>query len=352
VEIDVLGEPYERRVIDLGRDDEGPVVATLVSRRAERSDGRAVLYVHGFVDYFFQTHLADFFVARGWDFHAIDLRKYGRSLLPHQTPNFCRDVSEYFPELDAAAEIIGARTLLVNGHSTGGLIAALWAHARRDAGIIDGLFLNSPFFDFNAPWVERRPLLKAISVVGARTPYRIMPFSLTEVYGQTIHADHRGEWTYDLTWKPIKAFPIRAGWLRAIARGQEQLRAGLAISAPVLVAASTRSFRGKKWHEDSTTADSVLDVEHMARYAPRLGRHVTLVRFDGGLHDLTLSGPAVRQQVFSEVGRWVDAFVTPAPDAAVAAGRTPEEAVAAAPPGGLAEAGATTPRAATPEDPG
>ena len=104
MEIDVLGEPYERRVIDLGRDDEGPVVATLVSRRAARSDGRAVLYVHGFVDYFFQTHLADFFVDRGWDFHAIDLRKYGRSLLPHQTPNFCRDVSEYFPELDAAAE--------------------------------------------------------------------------------------------------------------------------------------------------------------------------------------------------------------------------------------------------------
>ncbi len=86
VEIDVLGKPYERRVIDLGHDDEGPLIATLVSRRAERPTGRAVLYVHGFVDYFFQTHLADFYVERGWDFHAIDLRRYGRSLLPHQTP--------------------------------------------------------------------------------------------------------------------------------------------------------------------------------------------------------------------------------------------------------------------------
>jgi len=372
VEIDLLGEPYERRVIDLGRDDEGPVIATVVSRRAERSEGRAVLYVHGVVDYFFQTHLADFFVDRGWDFHAIDLRKYGRSLLPHQTPNFCRDVSEYFPELDAAAELIGAKTLLVNGHSTGGLIAAMWAHARRADGIVDGLFLNSPFFDFNARWVERRPLLKAISALARRTPYRIMPFALNEVYGQSIHAEHNGEWTYDLTWKPTKGFPIRAGWLAAIGRAQRQLRAGLAIPAPILVACSTRSYRGSKWREDSMTADSVLDVEHIARYAPRLGSHVTVVRFDGGMHDLTLSGPAVREQVFSEVGRWVDAFLTPAasanpPNAALASaappsaapatasaaadGTRPEVAEAAAPvvPAG---ASATTPPAATPADPG
>jgi alpha-beta hydrolase superfamily lysophospholipase len=350
VEIDVLGEPYERRVIDLGRDDEGPVIATLVSRRAEQSDGRAVLYIHGFVDYFFQTHLADFFVDRGWDFHAIDLRKYGRSLLPHQTPNFCRDVSEYFPELDAAAEIIGARTLLVNGHSTGGLIAAHWAHARRSTGIVDGLFLNSPCFDFNARWVERRPLLKAIGALGRRQPYRIVPFALNEVYGQSIHSDHKGEWTYNLEWKPIQAFPIRAGWLRAIGRAQQQLRAGLAIPAPILVAASTRSFRGKIWHDDCLTADAVLDVEHIATYAPRLGSHVTVVRFDGGRHDLTLSGPAVREQVFSEVGRWVDAFVTPPPPvtgADAADGTTPGAAAPAGVPAGPADAAATTARPAT-----
>ena len=97
MEPDVLGPPYERRTIDLGSDDEGPVVATLVRRLAERRTGRAVLYVHGFVDYFFQTHLADFFAERGWDFYALDLRKYGRSLLAHQTPNFCRDLERLLP---------------------------------------------------------------------------------------------------------------------------------------------------------------------------------------------------------------------------------------------------------------
>ncbi|PZM92891.1 MAG: lysophospholipase, partial [Actinobacteria bacterium] len=103
MERDILGEPFERETIDLGRDDEGPVVATLVRRRADTATDRAVLYVHGFCDYFFQRHLAEHFAARGWHFYALDLRKYGRSLLPHQTPNFCRDISDYYPELDTAA---------------------------------------------------------------------------------------------------------------------------------------------------------------------------------------------------------------------------------------------------------
>lgn len=317
VEPDVLGPPYERQTIDLGTDEEGPAVATLVRRRAERPTGRAVLYVHGFVDYFFQTHVADFFAEHGWDFYALDLRKYGRSLLPHQTPNFCRDLSEYFPELDTAAKIIradeGHDTLLAMGHSTGGLIVSLWANARREAGLVDGIVLNSPFFDINAPWLVRRPLAAAVSRLGRRTPHRILPFGLGTVYGESLHADHRGEWRYDLAWKPLAGFPVRAGWINAIRAGQRQLRAGLDIGVPVLLACSTRSYRGTKWHESATLADAVLDVEHMVRWAPRLGPHVTLARFDGGLHDLTLSGPAVREKVFAEVGRWAEGFLGAGP---------------------------------------
>ncbi|MDG4764340.1 alpha/beta hydrolase [Solwaraspora sp. WMMD406] len=315
---DILGPPYEQQVIELDPDDEGPVVATLIRRRADRPSGRAVLYLHGFVDYFFQTHLADHFVRGGWDFYALDLRKYGRSLLPHQTPNFCRDISDYFPELDAAARIIreqdGNETLLVNGHSTGGLIASIWAHARADQGLApDGLFLNSPFFDINAPWLMRRPVAAAVCRVAARTPYRVVRVGLSHVYGQSVHASHRGEWNYDLAWKPLGGFPVRVGWLTAIRRAQKQLRHGLHISAPILLACSTRSFRSLRWHDAATLADAVLDVEHMARWAPRLGRHVTLVRIDGGMHDLTLSRQPARDQVFSELDRWLRAYFTSEP---------------------------------------
>ena len=313
METDVLGHPYERHTIDLGTDDEGPVVATLIRRRGETPSRRAVLYVHGFVDYFFQTHLADFFVERDWDFYALDLRKYGRSLLPHQTPNFCRSLTDYYPELDEAARIIrevdGHDVLLVAGHSTGGLITSLWSHSRSGQGIVNGLFLNSPFFDFNAPWFVRRPLVGAVGRTSGRSPYRIVPMGVAGLYGQSLHAEHRGEWTYDLQWKPLRGFPVRTGWLEAIRRGQRRLRAGLTIDAPVLLACSTRTFRGSRWHEGIRLADAVLDVEHMVRWAPRLGHRITIARFDGGMHDLTLSGPDVRTRVFQELGRWVDAFV-------------------------------------------
>lgn len=330
----MLGAPYECQTIDLGEDDEGPVLATLVRRRADRPTGRAVLYVHGFVDYFFQTHLADFYVARGWDFYALDLRKYGRSLLPHQTPNFCRDLSDYFPELDAAARLVrevdGHDTLLVNGHSTGGLIAVTWAHARRETDVLDGIFLNSPFFDFNTPWLLRRPLMAAVCRLEKRAPYRIVPAGVSTVYGQSLHAEHRGEWRYNLDWKPLGGFPVRIGWLAAIRRAQSALRSGLDIRVPILLACSTRTFRGTTWHDSAALADAVLDVEHMVRWAPRLGRHVTLARFDGGKHDLTLSGTAVREQVFAELGRWVDAFVNP-PGAPAVADTGPRPDLAAVP---------------------
>jgi alpha-beta hydrolase superfamily lysophospholipase len=319
VQTDVLGPPYERHTIDLGQDDEGSVVATLVRRRAQAPSRRAVLYVHGFVDYFFQTHLAEFFVERGWDFYALDLRKYGRSLLAHQTPNFCRSLTDYYPELDEATRIIRAEDghdqLLVAGHSTGGLITSLWAHSRSGQGLIDGLFLNSPFFDFNAPWFVRRPLVTSVGRTSGRSPYRIVPMSGLGLYGQSLHSEHKGEWTYDLEWKPLRGFPVRTGWLEAVRRGQRRLRAGLSIDVPVLLACSTRSFRGKRWQEGIRLADAVLDVEHMVRWAPRLGRHITIARFDGGMHDLTLSGEKVRTEVFHELGRWADGFL-PAPAAA------------------------------------
>lgn len=311
METDLLGEPYERHTIDLGHDAEGPVTATLVRRRSTQPTGAAVLYVHGFVDYFFQTHLADFYTERGYDFYALDLRKYGRSLHPHQTPNHCLSIDEYYAELDEAVRIIreddGHDRLLVNGHSFGGLITSLWAHDRRDDGLVDALFLNSPFLDLNTPWVLREVVTPAATRVGRVRPGIRLP-GLNDVYGRSIHGRHFGEWEYDLAWKPLQGFPVRAGWLGGVRRGQLRVRAGLDIRVPILVACSAVSYKRTRWGEAARTADAVLDVTQIARWAPNLGRCVTLVRIEGGLHDLTLSAEPARKQTFAEMGRWLSAY--------------------------------------------
>jgi alpha-beta hydrolase superfamily lysophospholipase len=288
------------------------VVATLVRRRAPRATSRAVLWVHGWSDYFFQAHVADFFVSQGLDFYALDLRKYGRSLLAHQTPNFCRSLTEYVPELDEAARIIrsedGHETLLVAAHSTGGLITALWAHRRRAARLVDAVFLNSPFFDLNVPALLRGQASSTAEWLGRHRPYRVLPLPRFLVYGHTLHVDHHGEWSYDLAWKPIGGFPIRYGWLAAIRAGQRRLHAGLSIEVPILVACSGRSARPRTWLELAGRVDTVLNVADIVRWAPQLGRHVTVIRVNGGLHDLTLSAPPVRTAFFSELERWIAAY--------------------------------------------
>lgn len=53
---------------------------------------------------------------------------------PSQTPSRMSGVSDHFPELDAALEFIvaeGHDHLVLNAHSTGGLIAMLWLRYRK-----------------------------------------------------------------------------------------------------------------------------------------------------------------------------------------------------------------------------
>lgn len=312
--VDVLGKPYYAETLDLPPDDEGEVVATLVRRKAGRRRTRkAVLHLHGFCDYFFQTAAADFWVSRGYDFYALDLRKYGRSLREHQTPNFARDLAEYHPEIDLAFERITGRDrhdhVVLSGHSTGGLIGALWAESREPR--LAGMFLNAPWLDMHGSFLLRTAGTRAIDQIGARRPYQEIPRSVSGLYARSIHRDHDGEWDFDPAWKPLQSWPVYAGWLRAVRRGHATVHKGLSLRLPVLVMTSTQSLFPKAWEPAVDSSDIVLDVAQIARWSVKLSRHVSLVRVEGALHDVTLSRAAVRATVFDEVGRWLDAYVEP-----------------------------------------
>jgi alpha-beta hydrolase superfamily lysophospholipase len=317
VQPDVLGPGWTARTLPLRPDHEGEVVATLVHRE---SDGiaptrGAVLYLHGYVDYFFQRHLGDVWAEHGFDFYALDLRKYGRSLRPWQTANDVTDLRTYLEELNLAARLIrevdGHRTLVVMGHSTGGLLASLWAHAQRGRGVVDGLVLNSPWFDLNRSWYHRVVLTRIIDVVGGVAP-RLVVGHVAVHYGQSLHTESGGPWEYDLAWKPHHGFPARAGFIRTVRRGHARLARGLDIDCPVLVCCAERSGPHDRWHPDLARTDSVLDVEQIVARAPGLGSDVTIVRVPDGVHDLALSGPDARARFFAEMLGWVDEHLPPA----------------------------------------
>lgn len=296
---------YVKTTLPLPAEDDGELAATLVRALHEgEPHRRAVLYLHGYVDFFFQTHLAEAFVAADFEFFALDLRRYGRSLRPGNVPCQFRLVDEYFTELDWAIESIRARgidEIHLVAHSTGALIGSIYRKRGKQRSALTSLCLNSPFFEFRANSVERAALA-VVRKIGEKSPRFPAPVGLHEVYGKTLHASHSGEWTYDLTKKPLGGFGITAGWLAAISRAHAELQAGLDLDCPVLVLHSTSSHvPGRSVTERDQRGDTVLDVAHMVKFAPQLGSHVTVFAVKDGLHDLVLSAEPVRRQVIERM---------------------------------------------------
>ena len=317
---DVLGADFEATTLALSAlppsaGPGGEDVATLVRHRAPNSFSlgsakRAMLYVHGFNDYFFQRHVAEHFAARGYAFYAVDLRGYGRSLREDQLPNYVTNLDYHFEEINKAIQFIredGYDQLTLLGHSTGGLISAMWAHRHRGHRMLDALVLNSPWLDLAENWFLRTVGTEAVDLLGQMRPQFVVRNSIEHAYGMSLHRDWHGEWDYNLVWKPHENFPVRAGWIRAVRRYHAILHRGLNVSVPVLVLHSARSLANpKKWSPEAASSDTVLNVAHMEYWAPQIGKHVSVETIDGGLHDLFLSAQPVREYALNAVDIWLD----------------------------------------------
>ncbi len=346
---DVLGGSFHSLTLPLEPDDEGPRIATLVAHEpddalpgdhqapadvslpgdepspavttplagAPGGTGRvrAVLYLHGFSDYFLHAELAGALHAQGWAFFALDLHKYGRSLLPGQTPGFVTSLEEYDADLEAGIHALEGRLreragapvvvdLVLMGHSMGGLTAALWA--ARNPGRLTALVLNSPWLDLQGSALLRTAALGILDTVSRRRPKARIPLPELGFYFRNISDTRDGEWSIDPAWRPEAGFPIRVGWLGAVLAGHARLAHGVSIEAPILVVCSSASTISATWSEEMRHTDSILDVTSMVRRAAELGDSVTIRRLPDALHDVFLSRAEVRQEATATVLRWLD----------------------------------------------
>ena len=311
---------YWQRTLPLGPDPhgEGDLVATLVRRGEAGSARHAVVALHGYTDYFFNTELADRFAARGFAFYALDLHKCGRSRQDGQTPHFTTDLTNYDAELDQALGIVGADTggaaVCMYGHSAGGLIVTLWLDRlrKRDAlGNIDGLVLNSPFFDLHGPAILRSAPTSAALLALARWRKLRVIRRPTPVggYGATLHRDFAGDFDYNLDWKPLGGFPITLGWINAIRRGQTRLHRGLDVGVPNLILRSDHSVPEAPNPEVIQRGDAVLDVAQIARWAGCVGNRTTIAPITDAKHDVFLSLPEPRTAAYRELDAWLDHYL-------------------------------------------
>jgi alpha-beta hydrolase superfamily lysophospholipase len=315
-------------------DGEGDLVATLVRRgEPDPSATRAVLLVHGFTDYFFNTEQADHFAARGFAVYALDQHKCGRSWREGQTPHFTTDLARYDTELDRALDLIAETSpadVLIYGHSTGGLIVALWLDRMRRRGDIarrriKGLVLNSPWLDLQGPAILRSaPTGAAIRALSRINKKRVLRAPAEGGYGATLHKEYGGEFDYNLAWKPIGGFPVTFGWLHAIRRAQTTLHRGLDVGVPNLILRSDRSVRevtDPAKVDEIQRGDAVLDVKQIARWAGCIGNRSTIIPIVDAKHDVFLSVPESRHAAYAELDRWLDWYLAESPDVETQSGR-------------------------------
>ena len=302
-------------------DGEGDLFATLVRPSNPAPSPRAVLALHGYTDYFFNTELADHFAAAGWRFYGLDSHRCGRSWRKGQTPHFTTDLARYDRELEWAMAVIGAENptaaKVVYGHSTGGLVVSLWLDRVRERGDtaamgVAGLVLNSPFLDLNGPAILRaRATSSAIGAVSKVSKTRVVRGSGSGGYGQTLHRQYHGEFDYNLQWKPVGGFPVTVGWIHAIRRGQAKLHRGLDIGVPNLVLRSDHSVAETAETDVLQRGDAVLDVSHIARWAGCLGNRTTSVPIKDAKHDVFLSLTEPRAAAYAELDRWLEQLALP-----------------------------------------
>lgn len=318
---DFLGPEYQQREIPLGPDPdgEGAVTATLVRHESSvyrETAKQAIIYVHGYTDYFFHTEIAEFFAERGIAFYALDLRKCGRAHQPGQSAHYVSDLALYDTDLESALEIVHeeapAAKVAFFAHSTGGLIVPLWLDRmnERPGGVerlgINGLILNSPWFDLQGSALVRELGTPAMRLLSRFIPTQALPLGDTGAYGRSIHASEEGHWTFDTDLKPVSGFPIRIGWFNAIRRGHAALHRGLDIGVPSLVMRSSRSISTRTVVPKSMTSDTVLDVRQIAKWAGCLGNAVTSVPIRDAMHDVFLSRDDVREKAYAVMGDWID----------------------------------------------
>lgn len=322
---DSVLEGYQQATVHLGEDAEGEIVATFVRKDPSkltlqerwrrwhfsvRGHRLAIMYVHGWNDYFYRRHASEYWESLGIPFYAVDLRKFGRSYRPYQTPGYIEDLHEYRLEFNALRDQIvkeqgkDVRILMI-AHSQGGLSASLWVNAEHPHHV-EALALNSPWLELQGNRMFRllsTPVVQMYRLRGGKT---VMPMRDPGFYARCIKRSTGGEWDYlDHPLNPGVEFLTRAGWMQAIYNGQDEIAKNLDIQIPVLVCTSDKSMMLQStWDEGMREADSVLDITAIRQAALHLGDVVALATIRGGLHDLSMSKPDARRKYFRIVTMW------------------------------------------------
>ncbi|RBP80061.1 alpha/beta hydrolase [Marinomonas rhizomae] len=314
---DLLGADFRARTFSFA----GPktqVHTTLIHHLGNPNATKAILYVHGYTDYFFQTGLAEHFVDLGYRFYALDLQGYGRSIRPSTPPNWCESIEQYGQDLDIALATIkqdGVDQVVILGHSTGGLVVSTYlaqpyalsereSHYNKAFPKVIGLMLNSPFLALPFPPAVLNFVSWPVRILVSLLPFSYLRAKKINIYSKSLHTIYGGEWDYRLDWKPSQGFDLSFHWLREVIVAQRHL-ANQRLDIPTLMCHSKISTIGKVTIEETQQGDGVLDVDSMQQAAKNTFTNLTKTSIPQGFHDLYLSHQPARSAYLAAMTDWL-----------------------------------------------
>ena len=315
---DLLGADFLARTFSFA----GPktqVHTTLIHHIGNSDATKAILYVHGYTDYFFQPGLAEHFVDLGYRFYALDLQGYGRSIRPSTPPNWCESIEQYGQDLDIALATMkqdGVDQVVLLGHSTGGLVVSTYlaqpyAPPERESYYskafpeVVGLMLNSPFLALPFSPAVLNYVSWPVRILVSLLPFSYLRARKINIYSKSLHTVFGGEWDYRLDWKPPRGFDLSFHWLREVIVAQHNL-ANQRLDIPTLICHSEISTIGKRTVEEIQQGDGVLDVDSMQQAAKKTFMNLTQASIPQGFHDLYLSHQPARAAYLSAMAQWLE----------------------------------------------
>ncbi|MDE6338176.1 MAG: alpha/beta hydrolase [Muribaculaceae bacterium] len=301
---DIL-EGYEARYVNQGEAFDGPCRSTIVRKLSPKKSRKAYLYIHGFNDYFFQKEMGERFVDSGYNFYAVDLRRYGRSWEPWQYPFNVRKQTEYFADIDSALVQIrrdGNTDITLSGHSTGGLTVAYYAAMNGARSGVNRVVTDSPFLEWNFSAMMRNVAAPMIEGLSKIAPNAKVKQGHCDGYAYSLLKQYDGEWTYNTDWKMIYSPPVTFSWVGAINHAQSELmKKADHITVPILVMHSSRKIDGCNYTPEFKTGDAVLDPTMLQKRGEKLGKVREVCTIDSGIHDLILSELPHREAAYDTI---------------------------------------------------
>lgn len=296
---------YEARYVNQGEAFDGPCRSTIVRKLSKKPSKRAYLYIHGFNDYFFQSEMGERFVDSGYNFYAVDLRRYGRSREPWQYPFNIRNQEEYFNDIDSALAQIkrdGNSDITLCGHSTGGLTVTLYGAVKGSDIEVQRIVTDSPFLAWNFNSFMRNIAIPVVGFWGKISKNTKIKQGHCDGYAYSLLKEYYGEWTYNTDWKMIYSPPVTASWVNAISTAQKKiLKNKKNIKVPILVMHSSRKIDGCNYTPEFQTGDAVLDPFMLQKVGVQLGDNREVCAIDSGIHDLILSRKEVRDAAYDTI---------------------------------------------------